>query len=59
MIALICTAGTAMGDYISKTPLPLTGPCLVDGAIFVGLIGYFYVVEKGNRSMPAALALPA
>ncbi len=59
MIALIRTAGTAMGDYIAKTPLQLTGACLVDGAIFIGLIGYFYVVEKGNRAVNAAIALPA
>ncbi len=59
MIALIRTAGTALGDFIAKTPLQLTGACLVDGAIFVGLIGYFYVVEKGNRAGNSAVALPA
>jgi uncharacterized membrane-anchored protein len=55
MLALIRTAGTAMGDYISKTSLGLYGATLVDGAIFIGLIFFFYVFQNSNQARNAVL----
>ena len=55
MLALIRTAGTAMGDYISKTSLGLQGATLVDGAIFIGLVFFFYVFKNDNQARNAAL----
>jgi uncharacterized membrane-anchored protein len=55
LLALIRTAGTAMGDYISKTSLGLYGATLVDGAIFISLIFFFYVFQNGNQARNAVL----
>ena len=55
MLLLIRTAGTALGDYISKTPLQLYGATLVDGGIFIGIIFVFYVFQKRNQWRGGAL----
>ena len=48
MVALIRTAGTALGDYISKTSLGLTGATLIDGTLFVSALIIFYIVIPQN-----------
>ena len=59
MLALIRTAGTALGDYISKTPLQLYGATIVDGCIFVAVIAFFYVMQNSNQALNRALPQPA
>lgn len=56
MLALIRTFGTALGDYTSRTSLQLYGATLLDGAVFLGLIVWFYVVQNHNQARNAALA---
>jgi uncharacterized membrane-anchored protein len=56
MVALIRTAGTAVGDYTSKTSVGLYGATLVDGAIFIALLLAFYVIENSNQARNAMLA---
>jgi uncharacterized membrane-anchored protein len=59
LVALIRTTGTAVGDYIAKTPLEITGALVVDGAVFVLAVGVFYAYQKGNQLAVMPASLPA
>ena len=53
MIALIRTAGTAMGDFLAHTSLTLPGSTVLTGVVFVGLVYAFYVQRRGNQALAA------
>jgi len=59
MIALIRTAGTAAGDYLSKTQLQLSGSTIVTGLCFATLIFVFYILQKDNQSTAIDIRQPA
>jgi uncharacterized membrane-anchored protein len=48
MIALIRTAGTAVGDFLATTRLQLYGSTILTGICFLAIVVGFYVFKRGN-----------
>jgi uncharacterized membrane-anchored protein len=51
LLALIRTAGTAVGDLLAHTPLGLLNATILTGLCFTALIVAFYVVGKDNQAV--------
>lgn len=55
-LALIRTAGTGAGDALAHDVFGLPLATVATGLVFLGLVGYFYLLKKDNQSLATLAA---